>query len=72
MLHGGKAAASYERKRVLHLKPLLLRRFYAILNLKVSDEMKKQKTISIGCIPKISLSVNEFTEDYHCSFELNW
>ena len=20
----------------------------------------------------ISLGVNEFTEDYHCSFELNW
>jgi len=40
MLHGGKAAASRERERVLHYI-LPLHRFYAIIGLKVEFDERK-------------------------------
>ena len=70
-LHGDYAAASRERMRVLHFL-LRLHRFYAIIYVKVGDDMKKKIFIILAsCILIVVVSICIFKYYHPTHFAYN-
>ena len=71
MLHRGEASASRERKRVLHLNPLPLHRFYAIIHIG-GDEMNPLSLVTMVLFTLISFLIIRSLAPYEKTSKLKY